>query len=200
MEETQGQKPFFLSVPFIVFIAAALIIGALQLSISDNVDRSPTGFVSIISLKEATDSGVYFDGNGRLKEEYVAQINKNLDGVPEYIFKLFGSDSINIYVQFNDGNTSSFNAITSSNRLVSLKRGASSEANIRVEITEAVLNDIVASDDPLQEFLDAFNSKKITYKGEGLEGAVKETGVGFAVGIIGVIKGIGSFFGGLFGR
>lgn len=196
-DESEG-KSFFLSVPFLIFLAVALLIGALQLSISNSVDASPTGFASIITVNEAS-SGLFFNENGYLKDEYIGQINANLDGVPEYIFKLFGSDLINISVKLENGSTSTYNVRTSANRVTYLKKGLDESATIEVEITEDVINQIMYSADPLNKFLDAFNSRKIKYSGAGVEGAVKETGVGITVGIMGIFNSAISFFGNLFG-
>ena len=147
-----------------------------------------------ITAKEAA-SGNFFNNEGKLKQEYLNQINNNLDGVPEYIFKLFGSDNINIYVNFSDGGTQTYNVTTRSNKVVQLGRGLNSNAKIEVRIGEKVIDNILNSKKPLSEFLDAFNSGKIKYSGTGIEGKVKETGVGITVGIMGVINSIISFFG-----
>ena len=200
-EKNEGKEsPFYLSIPFLIFLAAALLIAALQLSISNKVDASPTGFASIITVKEVAESGQFFDEKGKLRVDYINQINQNLDGVPEYLFKLFGSDNINIYVGLNDGSTSTFNVTTQSNKIVQLSKGTNPEANIKIELGEQVIQDILDSDAPLDEFLNAFNSGKIKYSGAGIEGKVKETGVGVTVGIIGLINGIISFLLSIFGR
>ena len=57
----------------------------------------------------------------------------------------------------------------------------------------------MGSETPLNEFLGAFTSGKIQYSGSGVEGKVKETGVGITVGIMGAINGIISFFGSFLG-
>ena len=200
MAENPGKsKNFFLSIPLLVFVAIALLIAALQLSITNKVDRSPTGFASIISFQGTPDVDLFFDGSGELKEEYLNQVNANLDGVPEYIFRLFGSDNINIYITFDDGAIKTYNAQTSANKLVYLRKGLNDDANITVELTESVINGIMSAEDPLDEFLDAFNSKEIKYSGTGVEGAVKGAGVGFAVWILGFVNGILSFIGSVFG-
>ena len=200
MAENPGKsKNFFLSIPLLVFVAIALLIAALQLSITNKVDRSPTGFASIISFQGTPDVDLFFDGSGELKEEYLNQVNANLDGVPEYIFRLFGSDNINIYITFDDGAIKTYNAQTSANKLVYLRKGLNDNANITVELTESVINGIMSAEDPLDEFLDAFNSKEIKYSGTGVEGAVKGAGVGFAVWILGFVNGILSFIGSVFG-
>jgi len=200
MAENPGKsKNFFLSIPLLVFVAIALLIAALQLSITNKVDRSPTGFASIISFQGTPDVDLFFDGSGELKEEYLNQVNANLDGVPEYIFRLFGSDNINIYITFDDGAIKTYNAQTSANKLVYLRKGLNDDANITVELTESVINGIMSAENPLDEFLDAFNSKEIKYSGTGVEGAVKGAGVGFAVWILGFVNGIFSFIGSVFG-
>ena len=200
MAENPGKsKNFFLSIPLLVFVAIALLIAALQLSITNKVDRSPTGFASIISFQGTPDVDLFFDGSGELKEEYLNQVNANLDGVPEYIFRLFGSDNINIYITFDDGAIKTYNAQTSANKLVYLRKGLNDDANITVELTESVINGIMSAEHPLDEFLDAFNSKEIKYSGTGVEGAVKGAGVGFAVWILGFVNGIFSFIGSVFG-
>src|SRR3989338_8656601 len=200
MAENPGKsKNFFLSIPLLVFVAIALLIAALQLSITNKVDKSPTGFASIISLQGTPGVDLFFDGSGELKEEYLNQVNANLDGVPEYIFRLFGSDNINIYITFDDGAIKTYNAQTSANKLVYLRKGLNDDANITVELTESVINGIMSAENPLYEFLDAFNSKDIKYSGTGVEGAVKGAGVGFAVWILGFVNGIFSFIGSVFG-
>jgi hypothetical protein len=189
---------FYFSIPFLVFIAFALLIAALQLSITDKINSSPTGFASIITAKDAANSNEFFDATGNLKQEYISEINQNIGGVPEYIFKLFGSDNINIYVELNDGSTSVYNVTTQQNKVVQLGKGINEKANIEVRLSENVIEGIINSKEPLKEFLDAFNSGKIKYKGIGVEGKVKETGVGVTVGILGAINGIISFFGQMF--
>jgi len=197
-EKEKDKSPFYFSIPFLLFLAAAILIIGLQLSVQGSVDASPTGFASILTAKDFEDSG-NFDSEGSLKQEYVNQINENIGGVPEYIFKLFGSDKINIYVELNDGSTSIYNVTTEANKVVQLSKGENKNATINVEISEKVIEDIMGSETPLNEFLGAFNSGKIKYSGSGVEGKVKETGVGITVGIMGAINGIISFFGSFLG-
>ena len=190
--------PFYFSVPFMIFIAFALLIAALQLSVGNKADASPTGFASIITSKDAANSSEFFDASGNLKQEYISEINQNIGGVPEYIFKLFGSDNINIYIELNDGSNAVYNVTTQQNKVEQLSKGINEKANIEVRLSEKVIDGIINSENPLGVFLDAFNSGKIKYKGIGVEGKVKETGVGITVGIMGVINTIASFFGTIF--
>jgi len=129
----------------------------------------------------------------------VKQINDNTENVPELLFDLFGSDKMNIYINRSDGTQKAYSAVTADRKLVELRKGSFDDAEIKIEVQEETIEEIFQSDNPLERFLDAFNSGEIKYEGLTSEGKIKETTVNITTSALSILQSIYSFFAGIFG-
>jgi len=178
-----------------LLIAIILIVSVAIVLFMPTSNANSNGFVLLTKNSDLTDS--YFE-NGKLKQEIIGNINSQINNVPEQLFELFGDNKINFYIKFDDGSTNGFFAITKKNKLEKLFRGTNNLADIEIRLTEQVVDEIILSKDPLNEFLNAMKSGKIKYKGLTFGGEVKSATVTVSTTIIDVISQIIGFFTGFF--
>ena len=178
-----------------LLIAIILIVSVAIVLFMPTGNANNNGFVLLTKNTDLIDS--YFE-NGKLTKKMVNKINSQINNVPEQLFELFGDNKINFYVKFDDGSTNGYYAITKQNKLSELFQGTNNLADIEIRLDEKVVDEIVESEDSLNEFLNAMKRGKIKYKGLNFGGEVKSATVTISTTIIDVISQTIGFFTGFF--
>ena len=191
---------YILIIAGVAIVTAVTLIAAFGSTLSSGTFDAKTAFVSLITADNLDEAEkTYFDESGKLKQEYLQEINKNTDKVPEMLFDLFGSDRINIHVIRASGEEKQYSAITKNRKLVEFRKGLLEDAEIRVEVKEELIEKIFQSQRPVEAFLNAFESGEIKYEGITQAGKIKETTVNVTTSIMSIAQKVYSFFAGIFG-
>ncbi len=118
-------------------------------------------------------SGVVAQSEMILKglEQYSSEIQGQK--LPGFAKQLFGNEQININVALNDGETLNYGLITKDGQIISLSAGTLENPTLNVYGTEEVIMELAQSADPLSEFQQALNQKKISYQAVGVQNKLK---------------------------
>ncbi len=177
----------------VVILFVLLFVGVILITAPISANKS--GFVILTQNKSEINS--YFE-SGKMKQEKINEINSQIKNVPEQLFELFGGDTINIYITFDDGSVEEYWAVTEKNKLKELYTGINTSANVEIKLRELTVDRIVNSKNPLQRFLSAMNSGEIEYNGLDNEGKLKELTVSVTTGVMGFFTGAIGFVAELF--
>jgi len=172
-----------------------LVFGILLLFLINVSALTITGLITMEEEKMLDESFV----GKELKQEFVDQVNANLDEVPDFVIGLFDNERINITLIMNNGEKRKFGAITKNGKLLKLYKGFVPKPTMKVTVKESTIDRIKDSDQSVDELVDALNSGKIEYEGIGIGGKLKEVGVKTGGAIYGITDSILGFLGNPFG-
>ena len=149
------------------------------------------GYVTLSQNQDQIDAA--FENN-TLRPQYIAAANSHMDTVPTPILAVFGEKKANLYVTLDSGIVQTYWVHMEKNALVEISRGARSEANLEVRASEQTIDRVLNADEPGSEFVKAYNSGEIKYK--GLDSDSKAQGVVFDIfaSVAGFIERIFSIF------
>jgi hypothetical protein len=111
-------------------------------------------------------------------EGAVGEYNKISEDVPYLIKSLFGNEVGQVTVEMNDGSLLYLKIVTEDAKIVEFEEiGADDEidATLLVTIDENTLENLLKSTSPMNIFLDAYDSGKITIKATGITNQISLT-------------------------
>ncbi|MEK6941966.1 MAG: hypothetical protein AABW85_03860 [archaeon] len=182
------EKPSAAIIAALFFAALALI----ALFAAKTVYNMPTtGLVTIADI-DPNDLAKYFE-NGELKPEYVTQVNKNIDSVPQFVVDAFAGGKTNVTVLTTDGQEQQFNVSVSGKQLLGAKEGRAPDADAEVKVNEGTIEKIANSKEPIEALAGAINSGEIQYKAVSPKAGIKELFLGIISFFIGIIAAVVSF-------
>ncbi|GEM_PF-5424456 len=176
-------------------ICALLSAGIIIMALCPFALSEDTGFMILSKNKQLADS--YFEG-GRLKAQYIEQMNAQIGKAPPQLTSLFGNNKINIYLTLDDGADSIYYVNTQGGKVIKVLQGAKSDADLEIKAAEKTIDRIALSKDPVGEFLKAMGSGEIKYTGLTPEGETKGLIVNVMTGVASFFKGILDFLSSLF--
>lgn len=93
--------------------------------------------------------------------------------IPSSINSLIGKGNILITINMNSGNAENFYITLNNNQLSEITQGATTSFNYQITLSESTLNNILSSQDPLNEILLAINNKDISINAQGVWNNIK---------------------------
>ncbi|MFH1586702.1 MAG: hypothetical protein ABID38_02505 [Candidatus Diapherotrites archaeon] len=162
------------------------------------VNVSALTVTGLITMEESKMLDEAFSGE-ELKQEFVDQVNANLDEVPDFVIGIFETERINITLTMNDGKKRKFGAVTKKGKLLTLYNSFLPRPTMNVSVRESTIDKIKGSSDSVGELVNALNSGMIEYEGLGMGGKIKEVGVKAGGVVYGITDSILGLFGNPFG-
>lgn len=176
-------------------ICAILSLGIIIMALCPFALSEPTGFMVLTQNRQAMDS--FFEG-GALKAQYLEQMNAQMGRAPAQITSLFGNNKINLRITLDDGSGADYYFSTHGGKAAEVLQGAKADADLEIRLSEATIDRIALSKDPIDEFLKAMGSGEIKYTGLTPEGETKGLIVNVTTSVARFFKGILDFFASLF--
>lgn len=176
-------------------LTVSLLLGALivMVSIGQMISGStPSGFITIENVDPA-DIEKYFE-NGVLKEDYIKEVNENIDQIPDFVLDMFADGKTNVTLQTTDGEELEFNVLVDDQELVGANEGHDPNAEAEVTFDEDIIETIIQADEPVEAFVGAVNSGDIKYEALTPQAKVKGLILSIFSFFVGIIMGIFSVF------
>lgn len=174
----------------------ALVLLAIALACAPFAYAEGTaGLLFLTQNKQAVDSLFV---NGELKQEILDSLNASTKKVPPELLGIFGDKKMNVYVQLDDGTVQSYWISTEKGAIKQVLKGARDDASAEIKANEATVERIALSNNPMDEFIKAFNAGDIQYNGLDNSGKVESIVLKALSFVAGLLSGIVQFLSGLF--
>ena len=132
----------------------------------------------------------YFNENGSLNAKGQLQVtyaNSYASQIPEVIASIFGNETINIELTFDDKSKEIIGIKTKNAKIIEAKKTSYSNATMNVFVSEKSIKKILSNENRIKGFIDAYTKGEINYKAKGIIPEVKK-------GIVDTIISILRFF------
>ncbi len=106
-------------------------------------------------------------------QDYADVYNNRIDGAPDVLKGLLGDERVNINITNNDGSVLSTGFVVQNARIEEVVDGGVDNPTITVVTTEAAINNIKSSDDPIAAFQEERNVGQVRIEGKSLTARVK---------------------------
>jgi ribosomal protein L25 (general stress protein Ctc) len=110
----------------------------------------------------------------------IDEANRFLDAmeIPPLILQLFGNETVNIFIDMDDGTTETVGVKTVNGRLEGIVYGGYASPTLHVFVSEQTVREIAYSESPIETGVAALETGKIKYQGVGLFNFIRFSFVG----------------------
>lgn len=111
--------------------------------------------------------------NGMDLQGYVDRYNSKVDQAPGILKPLLGNEQINVEIALNNGTMYKSGFIMENGRITSTIAGGVSSPSIEVKTSEACINRIASSNDPVGTFQQESDARNVTITGKSITTSIK---------------------------
>lgn len=182
----------------ILLVSLALTAMVIATALGHTISNSfSSGLVTLVDIDPA-EIDYYFE-DGKLKPEYVEQINKNIDEVPDFVLDTFADGTTNVTLLTDEQEDINLSVVVGEEKLLEAVQGHKENADALVKVNEETLEIIAGSNEPVNEFVQAVQKKEINYEAISGKAKLREIIFGIITFFLGIIMAIFSFFKAIFG-